>query len=121
MEIFTLNKSPNVYDWEESVACSNDLDEYDRSHFKEFEPDAMFFWYVSGSYEGSGALIAVKDGRWYDKSLSHCSCYGPFENFANKIEDYQHPNLDSLLAAGSEEWKKEYGPLVELAKSNGYK
>ena len=122
MQKFMLEKSPKVYDWKESESCDEiGFDEYDMKEMNGCIPDAVFYWYVSGSYEGDGALIAVKDGKWYDKSLSHCSCYGPIEGFANKISDYDHADLDDVLSKCSEEREKEYSPLVELARSHGYK
>ena len=122
MQKFMLEKSPKVYDWKDSENCDEiGFDEYDMREIGDCVPEAVFYWYVSGSYEGDGALIAVKDGRWYDKGLSHCSCYGPLDDFAKDISEYDRVSLDALLAAGTDEWKKEYAPLVDLARSHGYK
>lgn len=116
-KIYNLENPPHESYWTESA----ELDEYDLEEIKYFPPDAIFYWYCSGSYEGSGALIATKDGRWYTKDLSHCSCYGPMEDFASCIEEYKITLLDDILTMGSGEWVIEYAPLVELAKIHGYK
>jgi hypothetical protein len=126
MEIFMLPKTPKVYEWGGYRGGYNDdcqpFNKYDLENIpREPEPEAIFYWYVTGSYEGSGELIAVKNGKWYMKCLSHCSCYGPMENFASDISDYNKNSLDELLASGTDDWKKGYAPLVELAKSKGYK
>lgn len=122
MQKFMLKDSPKVYDWRNSEECEElFVDEWDLEKVKALEPDAVFYWYVTGSYEGSGALIAVKDGKWYTKDLGHCSCYGPLDDFATDISEYTKGSLDELLESGSDDWKKEYAPLVELARSHGYK
>lgn len=122
MKKFILEKSPKVYSWSDSEDCTEILfDKYDMELMEGCIPDAVFYWYVSGSYEGDGALIAIKDGKWYTQNLSHCSCNGPLDGFANNILEYIHRDLDTLLSMGTDEWKKGYLPLVELAKLHGYK
>ena len=87
---------------------------------QEIIPDAIFYWYESGNYEGIGSLIAVRNGKWYDKNLGHCSCYGPLEYFTTVESDYNYSSLEELLAQGTDDWQRSYIPLVELAKQNGY-
>ena len=61
--------------------------------------DEKFVWivihYTKFDYEGSGEAVALgHDGMLYFKGLSHCSCYGPFDEFENgqfekvSVEDY---------------------------------
>jgi hypothetical protein len=55
---------------------------------KEILQDERFlwvvYWYESGSYEGDGEAVALHtDGTLHTFSLSHCSCYGPFEDWGN--------------------------------------
>ena len=61
--------------------------------------DEKFVWmvihYTNFGYEGSGEAVALgHDGMLYFKGLSHCSCYGPFDEFENgqfekvSVEDY---------------------------------
>ncbi len=122
MKKFMLEKSPKVYDWRDSEECCELFtNKWDMEKVEKCTPDAIFYWYVSGSYEGSGQLIATKENKWYCKGLSHCSCYGPIDDFADNILDYTYNSLDELLVKGSEDWLKEIRPLVDLAKSNGYK
>ena len=116
---FVLKQSPKVYDWRNSQECEAlTFDSYNL--VESCLPDAVFYWYVSGSYEGSGALIAVMNGKWCSKDLDHCSCYGPLDGFARGEDKYTYESLNELLAQGTEDWQKEYAPLVELARNNGY-
>jgi hypothetical protein len=84
-------------------------------------PEAVFYWYQYGCYEGCGALIAVINNKYYLKDLGHCSCYEPLDDFANDISEYKFNNLDEICKAGTEDWNRAYEPLVELAKKLGYK
>lgn len=76
--------------------------------------DLAAYWYATGSYEGSGQLIARVDGRWHLHSMSHCSCYGPIEHFELR-KGYE--TLEELLSHCSDELKKEVVPLAELIKA----
>ena len=61
--------------------CSeSELDEYDLEGLYKANAQAAFYWYASGSYEGSGQLLVVKDGKWYLHDMGHCSCYGPIDH-----------------------------------------
>ncbi len=73
--------------------------------------DIVVYWYGAGSYEGSGQLVARKDGLWFYESLSHCSCYGPPENFKFKngrglIEDWR----------GTDDWMGDLSAVISKAK-----
>ena len=35
--------------------------------------EEVWYWYSSGSYEGSGELLARKGNEWAFHGLSHCS------------------------------------------------
>lgn len=64
------------------------------------EYNEKFVWMVIyyenyNEYEGGGEAVALgHDGMLYFKGLSHCSCYGPFEELENgqfekvSVEDY---------------------------------
>lgn len=39
----------------------------------------IIYDYESGSYDGSGEAYMIKDKKLYFCSLSHCSCYGPWD------------------------------------------
>ena len=93
---------------------SGELDELHRHR-----AEAAFYWYGGGIYEGSGELIFLREGEWHLCSISHCSCYRPDE----RIRDYTgkgYASFDELLAACTNEYKKQVNPLIELIKSKGY-
>jgi hypothetical protein len=72
-------------------------DEYDLSYVKD---DYVWFvyFYSNGGYDGCGEAVALgKDGFLHCLDLSHCSCYGPMENWATKtskvtVEEYMTPS-----------------------------
>ena len=37
------------------------------------------YYYQYGSYEGNGEAYCEAGGKFYEASLGHCSCYGPFD------------------------------------------
>lgn len=123
MKVFKLDKPPKNYSWVDSDSTDElEFDEYFIKHNCDgFSPDAVFYWYASGSYEGSGDLLAVKDGKWYNKDLSHCSCYGPLEDFATNETDYQYSSLQDIKDRCTVECYENIKPLVDLAINNGYK
>lgn len=64
----------------------DDLDDYELKAVREDGRFEWFiYWYESGSWEGSGYALAYnkEDGLLHHKSLSHCSCYGPMEDWAS--------------------------------------
>jgi len=77
--------------------------------------EAAYYWYVCGSYEGSGQMIALKENKWYVHDLGHCSCYGPLEHFTLK-----NPlnSLDEIKENSSDEYYNRQGilELIELIK-----
>lgn len=64
----------------------DDLGQYD---LYDVDPE-KFEWLVYsydfwGQYEGDGEAVALgKDGLLYVHDMSHCSCYGPMDQFGNK-------------------------------------
>ncbi len=115
MDVFKSEVVPaSEYQWGEA----SEFDEYDLEELYKTNAQAAFYWYVTGSYEGSGQLLILKDGSWYIHDCGHCSCYGPTEHL-----ELSNPIADSL--AGMREkftddsWK-EVEPLVLLAESKGY-
>lgn len=84
----------------------------------ELEVEAAFYWYISGSYEGTGEVIMLKDKAWYLCSLSHCSCYGPTEHV--NLDGAAYHNFEELLSACTNEYKKLVNPLIQLIKDHGY-
>lgn len=78
-----------------------ELEDYELKYIKDFA-DLIIYSYFTEPYEGSGnALIRNKDGTWAHTSLSHCSCYGPLENFDsrwyNTLDDLKRNSTADLL------------------------
>lgn len=78
-----------------------------------------WYWYASGSYDGSGCILmrgVAQDGteRWCQDDLGHCSCYGPTENISFGTDNARSwTSLDALaLECGTNE---DVQPLVEMA------
>lgn len=122
MEKYMLERSPSRHSFsnQECEELFTTPWEMDKIKSLESEPDAVFYWYVSGCYEGSGFLLATKDGKWCEVSLSHCSCYGPLENFPSSISEYKISSLKEVLNNATEDYASDVRPLIELARSYGY-
>lgn len=64
------------------IAVSTGEDSLDQSDFDRFANfEEIFYHYTSGSYEGSGALLAVNGNETVIHNMGHCSCYGPTDEF----------------------------------------
>ncbi len=89
----------------------------ERDIFPKDKVEAIWYWYESGSWEGSGdMLVRTKDGLFHHFSLSHCSCYGPLDG----IEDYkwnQGQRLDDFKNWFSEEYYNDIKNLIEAARA----
>lgn len=69
----------------------DDLNEYDWANIKQDDYQWIVYWYESGSYDGSGEMVALgNDGAIYYSNLGHCSCYGPLDGGLGKttIEEF---------------------------------
>jgi hypothetical protein len=114
-EFYCLNEIVGDYDGYKV----EELGESELSELNNHRAEVAFYWYGSGSYEGSGELIFLREGKWHLCDLGHCSCYGPEE----RIRDYVgegYSNFDDLLKACTNEYKKQVNPLIDLIKSKGY-
>ena len=77
-------KITNIKDLPEGLGYSwgdlSDLDEYELDYIQKIGIDEIWYFYVEGSYEGSGQLL-MRKGNLYDLfDMSHCSCYGPTDD-----------------------------------------
>lgn len=80
-----------------------------------FAPELIVYWYAEAPYEGSGQMVALKDGKWSLDDLSHCSCYGPIDRLSML---FQYDSLDALMAACEPAYcADQVRPLVEAARS----
>jgi len=67
MEIHYLDP-PTASDYSDPSELSYGLD-----RIEELGVEEIWYWYSSGSYEGSGELLARKGNEWAFHGLSHCS------------------------------------------------
>lgn len=77
----------------------------------------VFDWavydYESGFYDGQGEVITKIGDKYYQKSLGHCSCYGPEDGFPgeefdiNTILDTAPSALESAIVAKVRELVEE--------------
>lgn len=86
---------------------ADDLSQYEMQPLIERKFDEVWYWYVAGSYEGSGWLVARKGNKFGTANLGHCSCYGPDEAIFNLTLEYN--SFEELKARHSEEAFKEIG------------
>ena len=64
------------------------------------EDELLFASYGGGSYEGDATVVFRRDGKLYEVSGSHCSCYG--------LEGQWEPEETSIAALAAK-GKKEVG------------
>jgi len=96
------------------------LDEYDAEDLQQKGVVEAWYWYATGSYEGSGHLIGRDSaGQWLHIDMGHCSCYGPCSQHGSVT---RHPSLDALKAYMSDDLRAECGNLfAALATSANLK
>jgi len=58
------------------------------------------YLYEQGDYEGSGeAYVGTKDGKFFEASLGHCSCYGPWEGgWSGEPQEWSLITRDELIS-----------------------
>ena len=118
MEQFMLEKMPKdmgIYCYDGT--CES-LDSYEIKQLENHGVEVIFYYYEYGSYEGSGHMIALKEGKYAVHDMGHCSCYGPLNHFTY---DFHYDSLDAILENATDESNSEYVPLINLAKEKGYK
>jgi len=70
-------------------ACDLEDELKDLKHTNTLE---VWYWYESGSYDGSGYLVGLtKTGEFFSAGLGHCSCCGPLDNFNPTSGLYKTP------------------------------
>ena len=107
MKVLRLAEVPKEFKWGES----SELYEDEVAELEQRGIEEIRYWYDKGSYEGSGQILMLKEGKWYQHNLEHCSRYGPLE----KLElNTGFATLEELLATCTEDLRKELKPLVEM-------
>ncbi|MBE2180072.1 MAG: hypothetical protein IAE97_06335 [Chthoniobacterales bacterium] len=113
MKLLRYETLPKGHDYYESEAFS----EWYVERLESSGADLVAYWYGAGSYEGTGHILARKNGQWYHHNCGHCSCYGPVEDgIFNGDGD---ASLEALLARCSEELRGYLEPLATLISTNG--
>lgn len=88
---------------------SEPLSEDDLKYFESVGLEMIWYWYMITDYEGAGELIGLKEGKYYHKSIGHCSCYGPTGTGINSYDDWLpgrgFDSLDDLLANTSPDFR----------------
>jgi hypothetical protein len=107
MEEFTMTKIHNLhpeYDY---------LSEYELENLGKYDFLEVWYYYMYSAYEGSGTLLAKSESGYYIHDLSHCSCFGPLDNFNT---DRGPLPLDKLWEEIHDKHDKEMcKPLFEAA------
>jgi len=96
---------------------SDTTDELTKSEVKDLEElgiDEVWYWYVSGSYEGSGQMIIRKEDKYYLHNMSHCSCYGPLDEI-DMSDARAFSSLNEMKRRCSKHYLVEVLPLIEEA------
>lgn len=81
----------------------------------DFVDSEDFVWlvydYEYGYYEGNGTAYALrKDGKLFEFSLSHCSCYGPEDDFPNNGDEV---SIKSVLKPIESAIDERSNPIVD--------
>src|ERR1035438_8964611 len=67
------------------------------------EEEVMFASYGGGSYEGDATLVWNRDGKFYESTGAHCSCYGLEGQFSA-----EETTLEALAAKGKKTADSNY-------------
>lgn len=115
-KLFKLPKPPEGVEY----ACGNECEDFNDCEIESFPDgcDVAAYWYVSGSYEGSGHIVYRVNGKWNHHNCGHCSCYGPLESIDNEGRE---ETLDELAQNCSDGLLEEgISALITVLKENGY-
>ena len=84
---------------------------YDEGNLQECGVQFAIYYYEAEQYEGLGTCLAYKDGKWYTHNLSHCSCYGPFDEF-NLTKPYDKLK-DAIRSLHKDDWSRYFDIRIE--------
>lgn len=102
-------KPESEYGWGDAEA----LDDFYAKELDERGIDEAWYWYVAGSYEGSGQIIFRRGGKWGQHDMGHCSCYGPTCHLdTGDLKD----SLDDLESSMSSDLRKECATVIAAAR-----
>ncbi len=100
------------YDFKNDYEKISEFSNWDKENIYKLNLDIAFYWYASGSSEGSGYLLMKKGDEWYLHNCGHCSCHGP----TDIIELKNGKTLDEIENSLSDGLRKEVMPLIIRAK-----
>lgn len=105
-KLIQTNGPPEKYPWGDPDTFS----EYDIKHLTAAGVEKCVYWYITGSYEGSGHALLYREGAWHHKDLGHCSCYGPLDDL-----DFNHPilSLSEWIELSTPEFRVKVQPLID--------
>ena len=84
----------NVYKHPDSI----ELMDYELDRLNDFSVDQVFYYYMTGEYEGHGTMIlTMSDGSLVLHDMSHCSCFGPMEDLGLDIAKMKYTTLSELV------------------------
>jgi len=109
MIIHNLNRFPAELNYR--YGALDELSSYDMEYLNRYyDADEVWYWYASGSYEGSGQML-IRKGDLYDiHDMGHCSCYGPLDRMSLAFKP-----LEELKSSCSSEYLKEVESLFIAA------
>lgn len=117
MKLHNVNQFPSQSDDNWREYSYYDLDKLYDSDEELLERDGFeeaWYWYATGSYEGTGELIGRgTDGRWTVFSLGHCSCYGPIED---RGTSKWYDTIEEMTEGFTPERLNEIQPLLDAIK-----
>ena len=115
MKVVGLGKVPEGcgsrhYDYEE-------LNEFCLERAENGGAQEIYYWYGIGNWEGNGQALVKNSTQWMVVDLSHCSCYGPFDEFEFGIGGRIFESLKDISedVKDNEDLKKNIEPLIGLA------
>jgi len=112
MKLLRHETLPKGHDYYKSEPFS----EWDIKQLEASGADLVAYWYGVGLYEGTGHILARKDGRWYHHDCGHCSCYGPTDDVTFSGDGDE--TVEALLARCSAELREQLEPLAALISAN---
>ena len=77
----------------------------------------IYYWYATGSYEGSGKMLCKKGKIWYMHDMGHCSCYTGIE-YLDLSPNKGYSSLKELKSKCTDELFKQIEPLFNKAKKD---
>ncbi len=89
------------------------LSEYEVENLNKNRPldiavDVLIYAYHDGGYDGRGVAVYLDNkGKWHLDEISHCSCYGAFDEGFNKIGYTKDQLIELLKKRASEDWNKD--------------